>query len=116
MIIAAASLMVILGLGHSILGERYILVRLFRRPLPPLFRSEADTKRGFRLAWHVTSVAWWGFAALLLAGLGSRQASLRIVGVTFAVSAAVSFVVSRGRHFSWGILLAIAVLTWWSAA
>jgi hypothetical protein len=40
----AGILFVALGLAHSILGERYILTRLFRRnDLPTLFGSSAFT-------------------------------------------------------------------------
>lgn len=55
------------GVVHSVLGERYILVRLFRRTdLPKLFGDTTFTTRTLRFAWHITTVAWWGFAAILL--------------------------------------------------
>lgn len=65
--IAAAILAIVIGLGHSWLGERYILMRLFRRQdIPHLFGSNDFTKRTLRFAWHLTTVAWFGAAALLL--------------------------------------------------
>ncbi|HSC80175.1 MAG TPA: hypothetical protein VLC08_07470, partial [Chitinolyticbacter sp.] len=64
----AALLAGLLGLAHSVLGECYILIRLFRRQdLPKLFGSQDFTLRTLRFAWHLTTLAWWGFAALLLA-------------------------------------------------
>ena len=46
------------AVAHSVLGERYILVRLFRREnLPRLFGSDELTKRTLRFAWHLTSVS-----------------------------------------------------------
>ena len=63
----AAALTFGVGLAHSVLGERYILIRLFRRQdLQKLFGGTAFTARTLRLAWHVTTVAWWGAAALFL--------------------------------------------------
>lgn len=47
----AAFLAAALGLAHSLLGERYILIRLFRREnLPKLFGSTAFTQRTLRFA------------------------------------------------------------------
>jgi len=37
MLIAAALLAIGIGLVHSCLGEKYILMRPFRQPLPKLF-------------------------------------------------------------------------------
>ncbi len=66
-LLIAAALLVAIAAAHSLLGERYILMRLFRRgPLPKLFGSDWFTRRTLRFAWHLTSVAWLGFAALLV--------------------------------------------------
>lgn len=119
---AGTALAVGIGLGHSYLGERYLLIRLFRRGgLPKLFGDEVYTRRVFRMAWHVTSLAWWGFAAQMAwaAGSGAGDAAgttlLRIVAATFAVSAVASLVAARGRHYSWVVFLAIAACAWWGA-
>lgn len=116
--VAAAVLVLATGLAHSWLGERYILVRLFRRPdIPHLFGSDDFTKRTLRMAWHLTSVAWLGAAALLLI-LASfpLDASARIisraVAVTFLASAVVASIGSRGRHLSWIVFLTVACLVW----
>ncbi len=116
-LVAGATLCFVIGLLHSWLGERYILVRLFRRPLPPLFGNDWFTRRTLRFAWHLTTVAWWGFGALLLAYSGlapsaERTASLRVIGATFLVTAVIAAVASRGRHLSWPFFLAIAVFAW----
>lgn len=63
---AAIVMIVALGAAHSVLGERYILMRLFRRAdLPHLFGSDDFTKRTLRFAWHLTTVAWSGMAAVV---------------------------------------------------
>jgi len=47
----AAALCFALGLAHSVLGERYILVHLFRRTdLPKLFGDDRFTRRTLRFA------------------------------------------------------------------
>jgi hypothetical protein len=104
-----------LGLGHSYLGERYILVRLFRRvDLPRLFGSDLFTRRTLRFAWHLTSVAWWGLGAVLLltAGGASKAAIGGAIAATFGASGLVTLVGSRGRHLAWPIFLLIAAAAW----
>lgn len=115
-LVVAASLAFAIGVAHSVLGERYILVRLMRRDLPKLFGSDEFTKKTLRFAWHVTTFAWWGLGAVLalLASGGPvpRTAVLQAIAATFAVTALVAGVASRGRHLSWIVFLAIAWLAW----
>ena len=110
----AAFLAIAVGVAHSWLGERYILVRLFRRPdLPKLFGGTEFTTRTLRFVWHITSIAWWGFAALfiLLARPPiSAHAVGVVIGVTFLATSAVALIVSRARHLSWLVFLAIGVI------
>ena len=115
--LTAAGLTVLLGVAHSYLGERYILMRLFRRgDLPKLFGGVEFTQQTLRFAWHLTSVAWMGLAGLLVAlalspdGTGRTQA--QVISVTFALSGVLALVGSRGRHLSWVVFLAIAGLVW----
>lgn len=116
-LVIAAALAALTGIAHSILGERYILIRLFRRQdLPKLFGSDRFTRRTLRFAWHVTSVAWWGFAALLLLVAGQRPPAapgvLSVIAGTFLATAVIAGIGSRGRHVSWIVFLSIAILAW----
>lgn len=110
-----------IGLAHSLLGERYILTRLFRRDLPKLFGADTFTKRTLRFAWHLTTLAWWGFAAQLAVAAGAlgpggertpEAAFLQVVAATFLASAILTAGASRGRHFAWPVFLAIALCAW----
>ncbi len=118
-LLVAAALVIALGLVHSVLGERYILIRLFRRTdLPHLFGSDLFTRRTLRFAWHLTTVVWFGVAALLIiaARTGGTAMSIALIGevvaVTSGVSALVTLVGSRGRHPAWIVFLVIAILSW----
>ena len=111
----AAILTVLLAVAHSYLGERYILIRLFRRgDLPKLFGGTRFTQDTLRLAWHITSVAALGFAALLVAlalpGGVEPRVHRWVIGATFAVSGLVALVGSKGRHLSWIVFFSIAAL------
>jgi hypothetical protein len=106
---AALVLAVLLAAAHSFLGERYILIRLFRRDdLPRLFGGTEFTTRTLRFAWHLTSVAWIGLAAAVAAP--GRVAE--IAAATFAISGLAALAGSRGRHLAWIVFLAIAALAW----
>lgn len=111
MLAAAATLMILLGLAHSVLGERYLLIRLFRRPdLPKLFGGTAFTTRTLRFAWHLTTVIAWGLAAVVLRvgnlpDADGRRIAL-ILAVTLLISGLLPLVITRGRHLSWLVLFA----------
>ncbi|PCK32700.1 hypothetical protein [Pseudoalteromonas piscicida] len=118
MITIAALCIFLIGLVHSFLGEKYILIRLFKRDnLPHLFGSDWFTKRTLRFAWHLTTIAWWGIAVMLL--LLSWQVEgaqlLLVMAATFALSGLVALIASRAKHFSWVVFFTIAALLYLSA-
>lgn len=106
MLLVGSFLLIVIGFIHSYLGEKYILIRLFKRNnLPKLLGSDWFTKRVIRFAWHLTTIAWWGFAAILyfLSNPSSNlQAEILItIASVFAISGVVSLLFSRGKHLSW---------------
>lgn len=112
--VLAAVLALGVGIAHSFLGEKYILIRLFRRgELPKLFGGTEFTVRTLRFAWHLTSVAWWGAAALfilLARGPISSAAVCGVLAAVFLASAAITLIASRGRHLAWPVFLAIGFI------
>ncbi len=113
MLLAAAILVVGIGLAHSYLGERFILIRLFRQPLPKLFGSDDFTRQTLRFAWHLLTVSWLGFAVILLLldfGVASRSNLLTAVAATFATTGLVALMASRGKHLSWVVFGTIALI------
>lgn len=117
---AAALLLFLLGLAHSVLGERYILIRLFRHDnLPRLLGGTAFTIHTLRFAWHLTTVAWWGMAVLLwraAAGGAGPTEVLEVLGWTMLLSGTLPLVLSRGRHPSWLAFFAVGGLALWAAS
>jgi hypothetical protein len=118
-LLIAAVLTFAVGIAHSVLGEKLLLIRLFRRPdLPTLAGSATFAARTLRFAWHITTVAWWGFGAMLL--LASRDAltpdnALIALAVTMLVTAAIILFASRGKHLAWPVFAAIAAAALWAA-
>lgn len=113
MLLVGSFLLIFIGFIHSYLGEKFILIRLFKRDnLPKLLGSDWFTKRVLRFAWHLTTIAWWGFAAILyfLSNPNSnvRAEILITIATVFAISGVVSLLFSRGKHLSWLFFLGIA--------
>jgi hypothetical protein len=108
MLQAAAVLIVLLGIAHSVLGERCILTRLFRRELPTLFGGPEFTRSTLRFAWHLTTVLAFALGAVLwlLAGNPSAELLARVLGWFLVVSGLLPLVFTRGRHLSWVVLFA----------
>jgi hypothetical protein len=111
MLIAASILLLMLGILHSYLGERYILNRLFKRgSLPHLYGGEDFTKGTLRFAWHITSLAWFGIAFVLAFDGQHSSIFLLSMGITFLLSALFAAFYTKGKHFSWLVFLSIGVL------
>jgi len=119
MLVTGAFLAIFLGLVHSYLGERYILTRLFKRELPKLLGSDWFTKRVLRFAWHLTTVAWWGFAGILFIlsspGEHIQKQILMVIAAVFLVSGLFSVMFTKGKHISWIFFWLISGLSFYVA-
>lgn len=118
MLIIGTILLLIIGFIHSYLGEKYLLIRLFRREnLPKLLGSDWFTKRVLRFAWHLTTLAWWGFAGILYVlstpSVNIQNEILIIITLVFALSGIVSLLFSRGKHLSWLVFFIIAATSYY---
>ena len=83
LLILAAILMFVTGIAHSWLGERFILIRLFKRDgLPKIFGSTAFTTGTLRFVWHLTTVAWWGLAWLILIAAGGAVSKDQVLALS----------------------------------
>jgi hypothetical protein len=110
----AALVLVVIGVAHSYLGEKYVFGRLFA--LPNLLRRDPDyTRAVIRFAWHITSIAWWGFAAVLVILAVRPPGDARAIGAalaaTFLVSGLVIVLTAGRRHPAWPLLFIAAVAT-----
>lgn len=111
---AAALAALGLGVAHSLLGESYVLQPILKRgDLPRLFGGTEFSARTLRLAWHLASIAWFGFAALLLLltqPLMTYRGVALVIGVTFVGSALFALAASRGRHLAWPVFAFIGAV------
>lgn len=96
-----ASAFVLLGLAHSVLGERVIIGPLLAGSWSiGLSRWAAD--RLIRVAWHLTSVAWFGVAAMVVGADPVAVAAL------VALVSAVAIAARLPGHFAWSVFLVAA--------
>lgn len=113
----AAILAFLIGLSHSLLGEFFFLRRLFKREMPFKLGSELFVNRTTRIAWHLTTIAWWNAAAILIVfSLRPMDHTsfivARIISNIFLLSGILSLVGSRGRHLSWIVFFLISLIAW----
>ena len=115
-LLVASILTVGVGLVHSWLGE----VRLIGPLVAPgkrlgILEKSAFARGVLRFAWHLTTVAWWGFAAILVVlaqtpVTGQGRIVLMAIALMFAMSGMIALIASRGRHLAWPVFMAIAGL------
>ncbi len=106
------------GLVHSILGERGIVKPILKRMnwhgVPPDAEFLNST---VRFAWHITTLAWVGFAVILAApilGLENDPTFVPLtIAATFLVTGAVALIASKGRHLAWIVFFVIAAGAAW---
>lgn len=119
MLVLAALLLFLTGLTHSYLGERYLLIRLFRREnLPGLLGGTEFTTGTLRFVWHLLTVVWWGVAVLVYRASGQPLESkvvLQVFSAVALVSGLFPLIFTRGRHLSWVVFLMVAALLWFAA-
>ncbi len=116
-LICAAILTVFIGVVHSWLGERRLIGPLLSlEHRSGMLASSIFARNILRFAWHLTTLTWWGIAAILVALSLSPldetgRAILVIVAVTFGLLGTVTFVAGSGRHLAWIVFLMIAGLS-----
>ena len=118
LLVIAAILTMLIGIAHSVLGERLLLGPLFRRgEVPKLLGSATFARRVLRFAWHLTTLLLIGIGVVVLylaMGTSGVQTAwiLHALSATFGASTLLSLIGTRGKHFSWSVFLVIAVLLW----
>lgn len=120
-LVAAAVLAFIIGLVHSILGERWVFSRMRQGQLVPTNGGTVLRPPHVRIlwaSWHVLTVLGWACAAALILVASEPVATrlhtalLHVVALAMLAGAALVFYGTRARHPGWAGLLGVAALTW----
>lgn len=119
MLYLASVLLFLLGLAHSLVGERFLLIPLFREGNgSELSGGSSFAARTLRFAWHLTTVAWWALVALLLLLARdqlTRSSVLMVIGYAALLSGLLPLLLTRGRHLAWAVLFLIGGLALYAA-
>jgi hypothetical protein len=116
----AGILVFVIGLVHSLLGERLIFQRLRTDALVPTQGDQRLREPHVRIlwaSWHLVTVMGWCIAVMLFwMALPSAQHQapailVQTVIVGMLASSVLVFVGTNGKHPGWAGLLAVAVLT-----
>lgn len=120
-LISASVLAILVGLVHSILGEKLIFKRLRQGRLIPTNGGNILHERHIRIlwaSWHGFAIFGWCLAALLFYFAQAKSLAelkaicgIAIIGATLLASIFV-FVGTKAKHPGWIGLLAIAALAW----
>ena len=117
--IAAGILAFVVGLVHSVLGERLVFSRMRATGLIPTNGGTVLREHHVRIlwaTWHVVTVVGWCIAALLvwLAFPSSTQAVRSVIApmvvVSMFASSLLVLVGTKGKHPGWVGLLVVAAL------
>lgn len=123
--VVAAATMLVVGLVHSVLGERLIFRRLRQHGFIPTNGGTLLHEQHVRIlwaTWHLVTLLGWAMAAVLLylASPASTNHPTAFAAQAFAVAtlagAACVFIGTRARHPGWIGLLVMAVCAWLGAA
>ena len=119
--VIAAALAFLVGLVHSVLGERLIFRRLRQDGFVPTNGGKLLGERDVRIlwaSWHVLTVFGWCIASILLwLSLPSSSTSSawfieQAVVIAMLAGSALVFIGTKARHPGWAGLLAVAVFVW----
>ena len=118
-LLGAAALVFVIGLVHSLLGERMIFRHLRQRGFVPTAGAPVLREYQTRIlwgAWHLVTLFGWALAAVLawLAQPAAQAASGGVVEcaviAALVASSGLVLISTRGRHIAWVALLAAAAL------
>jgi hypothetical protein len=116
----AGVLAFVVGLVHSVLGERWVFKRMRAAGVVPTQGGTALREPHVRIlwaSWHVVTLIGWCLAALLVwlalqpAASGRYQFVSVAIAVAMLASSLLVFLATKGKHPGWAGLLGVAVLT-----
>jgi len=118
---AAGILAIIVGIIHSVLGEKLIFKHLREDSVVPTKPAPPLRQRNIRIlwaTWHMASVFGWTYAAVLLY-MAVKPESVNSVFVQFIaasmfLSSALVLIATKAKHPGWIGLLIVGLLCWFS--
>lgn len=119
--VIAGAFAVLVGLVHSVLGERLIFSRLRPDGFVPTNGGHLLEEKDVRIlwaSWHVLTVFGWCIASILLwlslpsSSISSAWFIEQAIIIAMLAGSALVFIGTKARHPGWAGLLAVAVFVW----
>jgi hypothetical protein len=120
MLLAAGCLVFVLGLVHSLLGERLIFRHLRDGGIIPTKGGALLEEKQVRIlwaSWHLVTAFGWGIGAILCGFYLSSSTDIMIpsfvinsVAWSMFAGAALVLLSTKGKHPAWVVLMAITIL------
>lgn len=115
MIETSAVFLVLVGVMHSVLGQRNLISLLLAwEDFPVVLGSQRNGRLTLWFGWHALTLFWWAQAYVLwrIADDPNRAGLATLVSWAVACAAigATALVVSKAKHLSWVFFLPIALL------
>lgn len=118
MLFIAATLLFLVGLMHSLLGEKNLIRPLLaREDFPVVLGSQRNGRLTLWFGWHALTLFWWGQAYVLMQMAFDIETAGRTTLITLSFACGtlglVALLVSRGKHLSWVLFLPLAAILAW---
>lgn len=121
MLFVAATLLFLVGLMHSLLGEKNLIRPLLaREDFPVVLGSRRNARLTLWFGWHALTLFWWAQAFVLMKMAVDVETAARTTLISLSLACAtlglVALLVSRGKHVSWVFLLPLAAILAWQVS
>lgn len=118
MLFIAATLLFLVGLMHSLLGEKNVIRPLLtREDFPVVLGSQRNGRLTLWFGWHALTLFWWAQAYVLVQMAVDIETAARTTLIALSVACGtlglVALLVSRGKHLSWAFFLPLAAILAW---
>lgn len=105
--------------GHSWLGEKFVIGPLLRsEPLPGVLKPEIN-RRLVRYVWHLPSAIWLVLGLFILWAAASERltpTTAWVLGAVFLVSGLGNMAAVRRFHIGWALLFTATAALWIAAS
>jgi hypothetical protein len=118
MLFLAAILLFLVGLVHSVLGEKNLIHPLFaQEDFPVVLGSQRNGRLTLWFGWHALTLFWWAQASLLtimaLDIENAAQTTLIALAIACGLLGLVALIGSKGKHLSCVFFLPLAGILGW---
>lgn len=121
MLLIAATLLFLVGLMHSLLGEKNLIRPLLaKEDFPVVLGSQRNGRLTLWFGWHALTLFWWAQAYVLMQMAVDIETAARTTLIALCVACGtlglVALLVSKGKHLSWVFFLPLAAILAWKVS